>query len=158
MKTKVLLIISLWFPLVNYARITYEQSINGAMAKVVFRIVDQDGEAVAGAKIWGGFSANRIRDSVLVDGTTNADGEFEVQGKCNEFLRVDVTKDGYYHTEVRINFLLYKSEPVIVDGKWQPYGEVREVVLKQIKRPWSVKVLSEDDCKRKIPEFGGLFY
>lgn len=117
------------------ARITYELSISGASAKVVLRVVDQDGVAVPEAKILGAFSANRLKDSVLVDGLTNTNGEFIAQGNCNEILRVDVMKEGYYRTEEKINFWRSKSEPIVVDGKWQPYGETRTVVLKKIKNP-----------------------
>ena len=136
------------------ARITYELSIKGALARVAFKVVDQDGAAVPGAKVWGGFSANLIRDSVLVDGVTNTNGEFIAQGKCNEFLRVDITKDGYYRSEEKINFWRSKADPVVVDGRWQPYGETRTVVLKKIRNPYAVKVFSDEQCICKIPAFG----
>ena len=124
--------------LVADARITYELSAKGADAKVILRVVDQDGVAVPNAKIWGAFSANHLKDSILVDGMTNTNGEFIAQGNCNEILRVDVTKEGYYHTEEKVNFWQSKSDPLIVDGKWQPYGEMRTVVLKKIKRPINI--------------------
>lgn len=117
------------------ASITYELSVNGALAKVNLKVVDQDGVAVPDAIIWGGFTSNRLKDSVLVDGATNTNGEFVAQGNCNEFLRVDVSKEGYYHTEVKVHFWLSKADPIVVDGKWQPYGETRTVVLKKIKNP-----------------------
>ena len=41
----------------------------------------------------------------------------------------------------------------IVDGRWQPYGETRTVVLKRIRNPWAVKVFSDEQCHRKIPAF-----
>lgn len=123
------------FCLAAHARITYELSVKGAQAKIVLKVVDQDGVAVPGAKIWGAFSANHLKDSILVDGATDTNGEFVAQGKCNEFLRVDVTKDGYYHTEEKVNFWRSKSDPIVVDGKWQPYGETRTTVLKRILQP-----------------------
>ena len=140
--------------LVAGARITYELSVKGAIAKVNLKVVDQDGVAVPDAKIWGAFTANHLKDSVLVDGMTNTNGEFVAQGNCNEFLRVDVTKEGYYHTEAKINFRRSKSDPIVVDGKWQPYGETRTVVLNRIKDPLSVKVFDENSHRRRIPLFG----
>lgn len=134
-KAIMLLVTAFALVLVANARISYEVSIKGALAKVKFRIIDQDGVPILNAKIWGAFSANRSKDSVLVDGATNTNGEFTAQGKCNEFLRVDVTKEGYYHTEEKINFWSSKADPIVVDGKWQPYGETRTVVLKRIKNP-----------------------
>lgn len=155
MKIKVALVLSSTIIcLVANARITYELSVKGADAKVVLKVVDQDGVAVPDAKIWGAFSANHLKDSVLVDGMTNTNGEFIAQGNCNEILRVKVTKEGYYNTEEKINFWQSKSDPIVVDGKWQPYGETRTVVLKKIKNPNRTSVFSSTLCRCRIPEFG----
>lgn len=135
------------------ARINYALLEGGALAKVNLRVVDQDGVAVAGAKVWGGLSAPFSKDAILVEGTTNTNGEFVAQGKCDEFLRVDVTKEGYYHTEEKVNFRESKAAPIIKDDKWQPYGETRTVVLKKIKDPWAVKVFCENSHRRDIPVF-----
>ena len=136
MKSIMIMVVSVFtICLAANARITYELSVKGALAKVNLKVVDQDGVVVPDAKIWGAFTANHLRDSVLVDGQTNTNGEFVAQGNCNEILRVDVTKEGYYHTEVKVNFWRSKSDPVVVDGKWQPYGETRTVVLKKIRDP-----------------------
>ena len=117
------------------ARMTYELSVKGANAKVVLKVVDQDGVVVPDARIWGAFTAGRLKDSALVEGMTNTNGEFVAQGNCNEFLRVDVRKEGYYHTEEKVHFCRSKADPLVVNGKWQPYGETRTVVLKKIKNP-----------------------
>ena len=118
------------------ARITYELAEKGAMAKLEIKVVDQDGRIVPGAKIWGGFtSGSRLNDYVLVNGVTDTNGIYIAQGKCNEFLRFEVRKDGYYRSNIKINFLQSKADSVVVDGKWQPYGETRIVVLKRINQP-----------------------
>lgn len=125
-----------------------------ALAQVRFHVVDQDGTAVPGAKIWGGFTCgSRMNDYVLVDGVTDTNGVYVAEGRCNEFLRVDVRKDGYYHTEDKIFFGQSGKVPSVVDGKWQPYGETRKVVLKKIKNPWSVKVFDEKHHHHAIPAF-----
>lgn len=152
-KVMTLLVTALALALAANARITYELSAKGALAKVKFRIVDQDGVPVPNAKIWGAFSANRSKDAILIDGETNTNGEFTAQGKCNEFLRVDVTKAGCYHTEEKINFWRSKAEPIVKDGKWQPYGETRTVVLKRIKKP--IRLRDPDvGIRHKYPESG----
>lgn len=152
MKTKVALALLLTvICLAANARITYELSVKGAVAKVILRVVDQDGVAVRDAKIWGAFSASRLKDSVPVEGLTNTNGEFVAQGDCDELLRVDVTKEGYYHTEEKINFMQSKSEPIVVDGKWQPYGEARTVVLKRIKNPTNIGEFGR--CSISIPVY-----
>lgn len=153
MKIMTLLVTTLFLPSIVNARISYELSVNGALAKVNLHVVDQDGAAVHGAKIWGGFSANFSKDSVLVEGVTNTNGEFVAQGKCNEFLRVDVTKEGYYQTEVKINFWHSKETPIVVGGKWQPYGETRTVVLKKIRNPIRLRD-PEAGYRYRYPESG----
>lgn len=114
-----------------------------ALAQIRFKVVDQDGVVVPDAKVWGGFTCGGgMNDYVLVDGLTNSNGEFVAQGNCNEFLRVDVTKDGYYRSEEKVFFWRTKSDPKVKDGKWQPYGETRTVVLKKIKKPGALRVPS----------------
>lgn len=131
------------------ARITYDLSVKGANAKVILQVVDQNGVVVPDAKIWGAFTANRMKDSILVAGMTNTNGQFVAQGNCNEFLRVDVTKEGYYHTEEKVHFWHSNAEPIVADGKWQPYGETRTVVLKRIKQPHGM-LGSDRPPQRKI--------
>lgn len=118
------------------ARITYEIARKGALAKVVIQVVDQDGVAVQGAKIWGAFTTGSgFNDYAMIEGLTNNEGKFVAQGRCNELLRVDITKDGYYSSELKVNFWQSKVDPIVVDGKWQPYGETRVVALKRILHP-----------------------
>lgn len=137
------------------ARVSYELSEKGAIANVRLQVTDQDGVMISGARVWGGFTCgNRMDDYILVDGLTDTNGEFVALGKCNEFLRVDVTKEGYYHTEEKINFWQSKADPIVVDGKWQPYGETKTVVLKKIKNPRAVKAFGSDECHHQIPQFG----
>ena len=132
------------------ARITYELAEKGAMVKLEIKVVDQEGNIVPDAKIWGGFtSGSRLNDYVLVDGVTDTNGIYIAQGKCNEFLRFDVRKDGYYRSNIKINFWQSKADPIVVDGKWQPYGETRTVVLKRILRPHEMYNL-DNPPQRKI--------
>ena len=114
---------------------------NDAYAKIAFaqvriQVVDQDGCVVPDAKIWGGFTCGGgMNDYVLVDGFTDTNGLYVAEGWCNEILRFEVRKEGYYRTSVKIEFWRTKSDPKVKDGKWQPYGEMRTVVLKRIKNP-----------------------
>ena len=116
------------FPLQVYAKI--------ALAQVRIQVVDQDGDVVPDAKIWGGFTCGGgMNDYVLVDGFTDTNGLYVAEGRCNEILRFEVRKEGYYRTSIKIEFWRTKSDPKVKDGKWQPYGETRIVVLKRIQNP-----------------------
>lgn len=121
-----------------------------ALAQVRIQVVDQDGCIVPGAKIWGGFTCGPgMNDFVEVDGITDTNGMYVAQGKCNEFLRFEVRKEGYYLTEEKIFFGRSKADPIIADGKWQPYGETMEVVLKKIKNP--IRLQMPGRCSAPIP-------
>lgn len=107
-----------------------------AMAQVLIRVIDQNGCAIPSVKVWGGFTCGLgMNDFVPVDGVTDTNGVFVAQGKCNEFLRFEVRKEGYYRTEEKIFFGRSKADPIIVDGKWQPFGAMRTVVLKRMLNP-----------------------
>ena len=107
-----------------------------ALAQVRIKVVDQDGCVVPDAKIWGGFTCGGgMNDYVLVDGFTDTNGLYVAEGRCNEILRLEVCKEGYYRTSIKIEFWRTKSDPKVKDGKWQPYGETRTVVLKRIQNP-----------------------
>ena len=124
---------------------------NYAQARIRIKVVDQDGLVVPEAKIWGGFTCGLgIDDYILVDGMTDKYGMFTAEGRCNDFLRFDVLKEGYYHSEMKINFWESKTEPIVVDGKWQPYGELRTVVLRKIVNPIPMTIPKAHYCE-KVP-------
>ena len=128
-----------------------------ALAQVRIKVIDQDGAVVPNAKVRGGFTCGGgMNDYVQVDGLTNTNGMYVAEGRCNELLRFDVRKEGYYRTSIKIEFWRSKADPKVVDGKWQPYGETRTVVLKKIR---NLGLLMVPDVgkpfvrERKIPRF-----
>ena len=110
---------------------------NGAYANVRIKVVEVDGTPVTNAIVSGGFTAgsNWMTDYVSVRGHTDAHGVCIAEGRCTDFLRYDVRKEGYYSAEERVYFSRTKAKPPVEDGKWQPYGEERKVVLKKIRNP-----------------------
>ena len=126
---------------------------NGALGRYVYRVVDDGGIPVsnASAHVW--FrSYGRPQDKADWVVQTDTNGMFTAEHRFNEQFSVGLDKEGYYHTHVEINYLSMTELPV-KDGKWQPYGETRTVVLKRIKNPYAVKVFSGEQCHRKIPVF-----
>lgn len=106
----------------------------GAEAKECLRIVDQNGSPVAGAMVWGGLqTGDGYNDFTTICGMTDMNGEYVIKGRCTNRIRCDITKDGYYNSEfVAAN---YGYRHCLRDGKWQPYGEVTTIELKEIKNP-----------------------
>ena len=108
---------------------------NGAFGRYVYRVVDDGGVPVpnASAHVW--FrSYGRPQDKADWVVQTDTNGMFAAEHSFNEQFSVGIDKEGYYHTHVEINYLSMTELPV-KDGKWQPYGETRTVVLKQIRQP-----------------------
>ena len=130
---------------------------NGAVAKYVYRVVDDEGSPVsnATAHIW--FrSYGRPQDEAGWVVQTDTNGLFVAEHRLNEKFSVGIEKEGYYHTHDEINYFgmsAAKRLSIVKDGKWQPYGERRTVVLKRIKNPYAVKVFGDEQCHRKIPAF-----
>ena len=73
-------------------------NIRGAKAKECFRVVDQEGNPVEGARVYGGFMLDSPNDYVLIDGVSDTNGEFVAEGRCKDRLRYQITKENYYKT------------------------------------------------------------
>ena len=115
---------------------------NGAEAKYIYRVVDDEGNPVvdANAHVW--FrSYGRKWDNADWTVKTDAKGMFTAAHRLNERFSVNVDKEGYYDSYDGIFYFGMETLPV-KDGKWQPYGEERTIVLKKIRKP--VTLLMKD--------------
>ena len=127
----------------------------GAEFDVVFRIVDDEGSPVVGARCGGWIYMERDRDHGCGYAEyADTNGCVRIVGKCSEWFSVVVRKEGYYRTMFDVKYPAQDANPPIVDGKWQPYGETRTVVLKRIKKPTAVSVLPSSLRDVKIPAYG----
>ena len=128
----------------------YKARQYGAQAKECLRIIDQDGAPVVGAKIWGGIqTGGGYKDFIPIQGSTNTNGEYIIQGKCTDRITCEITKDGYYDSLFLLSDYGYTHN--LDNGKWQPYGNWTDVVMKKILKPVAVGVRYVD---QKIPTFG----
>ena len=131
---------------------------HGAMAKISYRVIDDEGCPVSNAVAHVWFSSYaRHQDDADWLVTTDTNGMFTVEHRTNESLDCGFDKDGYYHSSDQILFRDRKDVPVKVkDGKWQPYGETRTVVLKKTKALGRLSVPDVGQFavrERKIPSF-----
>ena len=128
---------------------------DGAMAKVVCRVVDDAGSPVSNATAHVWFSSyGRRQDNADWLVVTDGNGMFTVEHRTNEQLAWIVQKAGYYQTRGKILFRDRETEgPKVVDGKWQPYNEMRTLVLKRILNP--IKLSDPNaSCYHKYPVSG----
>ena len=155
MKVMIYVMLSLWGANI-YAEISNDACLairNGAVGKYTYRVVDDEGRAVSNAQAHVWFrSYGRPQDNADWIAKTDMNGMFTVEHRFNEKFSVGFDKKGYYHSHDEINYLAMPVLPV-KDGKWQPYGELRTVVLKRICNP--IELSSSDGLSYyKYPPLG----
>ena len=133
----------------------YETAIQvGARAKVVFRVVDDGGNPVRDARVDVGFWLP-WNDRNGADGVTDSAGMFTVRGVSVGEMVWTVEKYGYYSSRATYHFFeaFPHKEDCVRFGRWQPYGAVREVVLKRKKNPVPMLVrIDEQDQEITLPD------
>ena len=131
---------------------------DGAKAKLVLHVVDQDRKPVADARVRCGFWRNYSDGGFLeFDLTTDSEGYCVVEGKCTGRFIWHVSKEGYYNSSGKWGLSDTKSIPKVVRGKWQPYGERRDILLKKMIAPFKASVPQPPGMtrlRRNIPVFG----
>ena len=129
---------------------------NGALAKIELHIADDDGAPVPDAKIKAYLGMNFRPKGTWINGTTNTNGVFVLEGKtCGDEIEVFVTKDGYYDSHVVYCYATMGAEREVKDGKWQPYGASEKILLRKIKEPLSAAVEGKFVHTRKLNEWIG---
>lgn len=109
--------------------------IKGAQARLVLRVADDEGHPVANASVHVLMGMNYRLKSYDIDGVTDTNGVFVVEGKTtgNE-IEITVTKGGYYTSEKRMCFIGMGHEYAVKEGKWQPWGMNVGVVLREVRK------------------------
>ena len=124
------------FPTLKKDPVYREARRNGAQAKIELHVAEDDGTPVADAKIKAYLGMNFRPKGTWVNGTTDTNGVFVLEGKtCGDEIEVFVTKDGYYKSHVEYCYAMMGEEHDVKDGKWQPYGAEEKIVLRPIKNP-----------------------
>lgn len=111
--------------------------IKGADARIVLKAIDDAGNPVAGASIHVLMGMNFRLKSYDIDGVTDTNGIFVVEGKTtgNE-IEITATKDGYYiPSKKRLCFISLGNEHEVKDGKWQPWGMEIPLVFREVRSP-----------------------
>lgn len=77
---------------------SYNPFSDGALASVKVMVVDDNGDAVEGAKVSLVFHV-APSDVVVAEGLTDKSGSFAAERNCTGEMRIWVRKDGYYDTK-----------------------------------------------------------
>ena len=106
----------------------------GADIWIQLSIVDDDGAPVPDADVKATLS---FHDGFRhVQGRTDSLGNVSVRGvTTGDDIVLRIVKDGYYSSEYKTSYLRLAENRAVEDGKWQPWGEKRTVVLRKIGNP-----------------------
>ena len=108
---------------------------DGADAKVAFHIVDDKGAPVTNATVNIFFDMIDRSKGKRVIGNTDTNGIFIAEAKTGGVLEIEVTGENYYKTIDKMCFIAMGNEYEVHDGKWQPWGMRKNIVLLPIKNP-----------------------
>ena len=108
----------------------------GAEAKMELRIVNDDGIPVPDANVSVFMGMNFRPKGYFITGRTDTNGICVVKGKtCGDEIEVNIEKVGFYHTSKTFRFAEMGHEYEVRDGRWQPYGETVNIVLRDMRNP-----------------------
>lgn len=117
---------------------------NGAWAKIEFNVVDDEACPVCDAKVNVFFDmADRSRGRREIV-STDTNGMCVVEGKTKGVLEIEVSRKGYYRSTDLISFIDMGHEHGVKNGKWQPWGMVRQITLLPVKNPAAIIAATPD--------------
>lgn len=117
----------------------------GAEAKIVYKVVDDEGRVVSNVTVNVKWENDYPRKTWYDSFCTDDNGSVEISEKIGGRMSCGFHKDGYYSSFDKIDFHWREGvSPVLTDGKWQPYGENRTIVLKREKNPTELSFCNWD--------------
>ncbi len=119
-----------------------EAQRKGAKAKIIFRVVDDEGAPITNTIVHGTWQNDFPRKTWKESFVTDTNGQFVAEAKVGGQFGCIVEKPGYYASSGGIRFHWRPGiSPLVKDGKWQPYGEHKTIVLKRIKNPANMNLI-----------------
>ena len=112
---------------------------SGGELRMIVSAVGDDGNSVSNAKVRVLMGMNFREKAYYIDGVTDANGLFIVEGKTtgNE-IEIEVTKDGYYRGHNKVCLIAMGNEFEVKDGRWQPWGMKVNIPMRMMINPVSL--------------------
>ena len=107
-----------------------KQQFKLPVAKLTVRVLDEVRQPVVGALVRIGFTESTSGQQLLIQGVTDAQGEFIKEGHAEARLLADASKEGYYQSGASPTVFNDAS-----DGKWKPWNPIAEIILRPIGKP-----------------------
>lgn len=119
-----------------------EAQRKGANAKIIYRVVDDEGMPITNTVVHGTWQNDYPRKMWKEEFNTDTNGVFVAKGRVGGRFTCQIDKEGYYSSCAGIDFHWRKGvSPLVKDGRWQPYGESKTIILKRVKKPINMKLL-----------------
>lgn len=103
--------------------------------KITLRVIDEEGNPLAGAKAYISYSKPGIGgigiSDILKEGLTDNEGFFTAESTTINSVGLSAEKTGYYHSGIHYEF---KSSSFLLN-RWEPWNPTIEVVLKKKRNP-----------------------
>lgn len=125
-----------------------------AQMKVVLCCIDQDGKVLPEVSVSTGVTLDGNPETThQINGETDKDGCFIIEGRGNGELGYRCKKTGYYDTRETID--LSDFPHVYISGdRWQPYGMTNTVILKRKINPVAMYVATYNSKDHSIAYVG----
>lgn len=128
-------VVAMSFSLLGMTKEKEDAYRKGAMSKVVYRAVDEQGLVVSNAIAHiRYYSYGRPQDNADWKTYSDSQGYFVAEHITNERLDVVAYKKGHYNARDSISYF-DTEESEVAGGKWLPYGATKTIVLKRIVNP-----------------------
>ncbi len=113
-----------------------EAQRKGAKARLIYRIVDDEGVPITNQLVHYCWQNDFPRKRWSGDKSTDENGVVVIEDKVGSEVAVSVRKEGFYISWEKVKFDWREGvTPLVKDGKWQPYGEKRTLIVKRKKNP-----------------------
>ena len=105
----------------------------GAMAQISLKVVDDERLPVRRASVHARYDMTTYANESSY--LTDERGLCCFTDKTRYCVELDISKDGYYDSRVRMPLTGFEHAHDVRDGKWQPYPMEKTVILKKIRNP-----------------------
>ena len=130
---------------------------NGAEAKIHLRIVDDVGIGVSNVSVRVFMGMNFRPKGYWIDGVTDKNGYFIIQGKtCGDEVEIFISKNGYYDSHEKLRFAEMGKEHNVENGKWQPYEEKYNMIIRKVRNPQAIGFGGEYIFTKKLNQWLGF--
>lgn len=123
---------------------------DGALANVEFRVLDEVGNPIRGAKVNVFFDMADRSKGVWITATTDTNGVCIAEAKTKGVLEIEVSGEGYYRTKDKISLIVMGQEHEVKGGRWMPWGMRRDVVLRPVSCPKAIRLATHDWIDTKV--------